>query len=219
MRKHTNKILIILAGLVFFISDAFAQFEISPYTGYMFGGRGYGYYIDVNISDGQNFGIIGDIPVYPGVQAELMYNRMVSRASVWDYREKETEVFDIASEYFMIGALKDVDYGKVKPFGIFLLGIAAHTPQRTQYNNKISFAMTLGGGVKIFPTEFLGIRLQGRLLAPLYLSGIGLGCGIGTGGAGCGGGVGMSSTLLQGDFSAGIILILKGRQASGTSTY
>ena len=108
-------------------------------------------------------------------------------------------------------------HGKIKPYGVFLLGISAHSPQNAKYNNKISFAFALGGGVKIFITDNIGIRLQGRLLAPLYLSGVGLGCGIGTGGASCGGGVGLSSTLLQGDFNAGLILVLAGKKQPATT--
>ena len=218
MKNHSNRILIPLAAILLFASDAFSQFEITPYTGYMFGGRGYGYYVDVNIADGQNFGVMGDITLFPGLQVELMYNRMVSRATAWDYRENEQEVFDLASEYFLAGGLKEMDYGRIKPFGVFLMGVAAHSPQNTQYNNKISFAFGLGGGVKIFITDVIGIRLQGHLLAPLYVSGIGLGCGIGTGGASCGGGVGLSSTLLQGDFSGGIIISLSGNRGSAGMT-
>ena len=210
--------LIAIVALVLIASDTFSQFEITPYTGYMFGGRGYGYYVDVDIADGQNYGIIGNISIYPDVQVELMYNRMVSLATVWDYRQNEQERFDLASEYFMVGGLKQFDYGRVKPFGVFLLGLAAHSPQQTQYNNKLSFSIGFGGGVKIFITDFLGIRLQGRFLLPLYLSGAGLGCGIGTGGASCGGGVGLSSTLIQGDFSGGLILVLSGRSQSTGST-
>ena len=202
---HGRIIAVIVMGL-FFGTEAFAQFEITPYTGYMFGGRAYGYYNEVDISDGQNFGIHGNIEVYPGVEIELMYNRMVSSAVAWSYLDSERYHFDLASEYFMVGALKSIDYGRGKPFFVFTGGIAAHTPQDKQFSNQIAFAINLGAGVKIYLTEHLGIRLQGRMLTPLYLSGIGMGCGIGTGGASCGGGVGLSSTLIQGDFSGGIIV-------------
>jgi hypothetical protein len=197
-----------------FTSDVFSQTEITTYTGYMFGGRGYGYYTDINISDGQNFGIQLDFTLMRDVQVELSYTRLVSKATAWDYRENEQEIFDLASEYFMVGALYQLDYGRFKPFGMVLGGIAAHSPQRTNYNNKISGAISLGAGIKIFITDMVGIRLQGRLLTPLYLSGVGLGCGIGTGGASCGGGVGLSSTLIQGDFNGGLILRFGGTSSA-----
>ena len=208
MKIHKNKIILSLAALFVFAFDAFSQLEITPYTGYMFGGRGYGYYIDINIDDGQNWGIQLDIPLNSDIQVELMYNRLVSNANIWDYREQEREIISLASEYFMAGGLYQMDYGRIKPFGLIMGGIAAHSPRQTNYNNKISFALSLGAGLKIFITDFLGIRVQGRLLTPLYVSGLGLGCGIGTGGASCGGGVGLSSTLIQGDFNGGIILRL-----------
>jgi len=214
--KHVHgRFLAVIVMSLLFGTEAFSQFEITPYTGYMFGGRAYGYYNEVDIQNGQNFGIHGNIEVYPGVEIELMYNRMVSEAVAWNYLDSEQHRFDLASEYFMVGALKYLDYGKVRPFFVFTGGVSVHTPQDAGFSNKVAGAINLGAGVKIFLTDYLGIRLQGRMLTPLYFSGVGVGCGIGTGGAGCGGGVGLSSTLIQGDFNGGIILRLGG--SSGTA--
>jgi len=210
---HSRIIAVILLTLTFG-AEAFTQFEITPYTGYMFGGRAYGYYNEVKISDGQNFGIHGNMEVYPGIEVELMYTRLVSNAVAWSYRESGQYTFDLASQYFMVGALKYLEFGKVRPFFVFTGGISAHSPQDPELSDKIAGAINLGAGVKIFLTDYLGIRLQGRILTPLYFSGIGLGCGIGTGGAGCGGGVGLSSTLIQGDFSGGIIVRISGGSAA-----
>jgi hypothetical protein len=217
MKNHINKLSVLILAIVLFSTDVFAQFEITPYTGYFFGGRARGYYGEANIADGQNWGIIGDIQIYQDVYVELMYSRLVSSALFWDYRDGERQYIDLASEYFMVGGKYQFDFGRVKPFGTLLGGVSAHSPQTPGYNNKLSFALGLGGGLKIMITDFLGIMGQGRLLLPLYVSGVGLGCGIGTGGAGCGGGVGLSSTVIQGDFNAGIVLVFGSRP--GTTTF
>ena len=55
-------------------------------------------------------------------------------------------------------------------------------------------------------SEKVGIRLQGRLLMPMYFAGVGLPAGTG------GGGVSVNSAIpiLQGDLTAGLVLQLGG---------
>jgi|GEM_PF-6959611 len=53
------------------------------------------------------------------------------------------------------------------------------------------------------------------MLLPLQFGSGGLYCGIATGGSGCSVGVGASSTIIQGDFSAGIVLKLEPAEVGG----
>ena len=64
--------------------------------------------------------------------------------------------------------------------------------------------------MKYFFTDVVGIKVQARLLMPLYFGGVGIGCGIGTGGANCGGGATFGSEIIQGDFTGGVVLRLGG---------
>ncbi len=78
------------------------------------------------------------------------------------------------------------------------------SPEDTKYETNIYAAMNFSGGVKIYLSEKLGLRLQGRLLMPLYVSGGGFY--VGTGGAGVS--VGAGVPILQGDLSAGLIIVI-----------
>ena len=66
------------------------------------------------------------------------------------------------------------------------------------------FSFSFGGGAKLFFTDNIGIRLQGRLFIPLYFNG-----GYIYGG-GSGGGIALSggAYLIQGDLTAGLIFAL-----------
>jgi len=64
--------------------------------------------------------------------------------------------------------------------------------------------MTLGGGVKIWLSDRIGIRAQGRLLLPMMWAGAGLS--VGTGGTGFS--LGAGTAMVQGDFTGGLIIAL-----------
>jgi len=75
-------------------------------------------------------------------------------------------------------------------------------------SDHVSFSAALGGGVKFFFSDRIGIRLQGRLLLPMYFSGGGLFVGIGSGGTSSGVSVSTGVLAVQGDFSGGLIIRL-----------
>ena len=90
----------------------------------------------------------------------------------------------------------------IRPFGAFTLGTTYFTPQEGGYQDEWKFSMTLGGGVKIWFSDRVGIRLQGRLMLPMFWGGAGFS--VGTGGSGfyLGGG----TSMVQGDFTGGLII-------------
>ena len=95
---------------------------------------------------------------------------------------------------------------RIKPFGTIAVGLTVWSPKSSQYNSKTQFSATVGGGLKIWLTDVVGIRLQGNMLMPMVWNGVGFGCGIGTGGSGCGGNVYTRVTPFQGEFSGGLII-------------
>jgi hypothetical protein len=88
---------------------------------------------------------------------------------------------------------------------MFSLGASRFDPTE-QNEDAWRFAVALGVGIKYFFTDAVGIRLQARMLMPLYFGGVGFGCGIGTGGSSCGGGAYFGTEILQGDFTGGVVI-------------
>jgi hypothetical protein len=194
-------ILSLLTTLFLVPQQAFSQkgIELSGYTGWMLGGKVNLYNGSLKIEDGQNWGITLSLPIAPGMKAELMYNRLVSDLTVREYGNTPYVYTKVATQYFHVGAVKEVmPEGVVRPYGTGSLGAAVFSDREGFDSDKWRFSVGLGGGLKIFPTERIGFRLQARMLVPLYFNGLWLGTG--------GGGVSTSSTIVQGDFTGGVIL-------------
>ena len=101
-----------------------------------------------------------------------------------------------------------MDMDNIKPYGSFTLGTTYFIPQSAAgeitYSDSWKFSVTLGGGVKIWMSDRVGIRLHGRLMLPMFWGGAGFS--VGTGGAGFT--VGASTSMVQGDLGAGLIIAL-----------
>ena len=108
--------------------------------------------------------------------------------------------------YYMLGILKTLmEHEKFVPYGLFNIGVSNFNPQEDPAN-PVRFSIGLGLGARYFFTPMIGIRLQARLLMPLYFGGVGFGCGIGTGGSSCGGGAYFGVEIFQGDFTGGVVI-------------
>ncbi len=182
------------------------RFEVSPFTGFMLGGRVNYYNGYLKFEDGQDWGVILDVNVSYEQQIELSYSRLNTSVVQHSYTNVEKIIDKMTIDYIQLGSLYqfDINHDAFIPFFAGTLGATVFTAQDGGYAQTTTFSITLGGGVKIFPTEHFGIRLQARLLLPMQWGGMGIGCGTG----GCGGGVYTSTTIAQGDFTAGIIIKL-----------
>jgi hypothetical protein len=181
--------------------------EITPFYGWMFGGSLSVREGDLNIKDNDNFGIAVDIelPYGGGKQLELLWVMQNSRLDLKRYPSGITEtLFDIVTHYFHIGGVYGVRQGNVMPFGSLTLGATLFHPKEEDVSDEWRFSATFGLGAKIYVSERVGLRLQGRLMMPFQWGGGGLWCGTG----GCSAGVGTSTTILQGDLTGGLIILL-----------
>jgi len=209
-----NKIqLAIIVFLLGIAAPGFGQsIELTPYGGWMFGGKFRAYEGEVKIGDNPNYG--GILGIRNGnTILELQYFRMYSEASLRVYGSfVGSELFEITSEYYHIGAtqlapLSDV----VEGFGSLSLGLTRYDP-KTQVpvlgfipGDEWFFSAMFGAGLRVNVSERVGLRFQGRLMAPMRFSGLGLFCGTGSG---CSVGAGSYAAIIQGDFSGGLILKL-----------
>ncbi len=214
IRKSKSLVLIGLLGVLFFSPmNSQSQVELTPFGGYMFNGKVKFIQGDLNIGNGADYGVILGIPVRYGVIAELSYTRSEATAK-WqpsfgyeqDYPYTQ---FGVNINYFQVGAIKEMEieqdfYG----FAGFTLGAAYYNTTQKNLADLWRFAFGVNAGLKYFFNDHIGIRVQGRMLFPIYAGGVGAFCGIGTGGSSCGLTFGGSSLVLQGDLSGGIVFRL-----------
>ena len=139
--------------------------------------------------------------------AEISYMRSDTEGYFRPYNISTEPGEDIAvsSNYIQIGGLQEVDMGRIRPFGTLAVGTVIWAPKDYD-GTKWQFAFSLGGGLKIWLTDNIGLRAQGSMMMPLVWNGAGFGCGIGSGGSSCGGSVYTRITPFQGEFSGGIII-------------
>ena len=201
--------------LLVLATPALAQVELSAFGGYQFGGRADADLGDLTAKDGLNFGLAIDVPVRPGLMAEVLWIHQESRLRLDEpgaFSDRRT-LFDMGIDYFHAGAIAYVENGPVVPFGSFALGATWFNPQGVDVSGEWRFSISVGGGVKYFLNEKVGIRLQGHLLMPMQWSGGGMWCGTSTG---CAVSIGSGTVILQGEFSGGLVFKL-GQPGRGAS--
>jgi len=176
--------------------------EITPFVGYQFGGKirvrdGY-----LKVKDDVNFGFVLDITLRPGAQLEFMYSRQSTVMRADTFYNPEEMLFDMAMEYYQIGGLYEVYRADmIRPFGVMTLGLAHLSPKPNEISSEVRFAFGLGGGVKVFPSQHFGLRLEGRLHFPFISGGTGFWCGLP---GGCAVTVG-GELMVQASLNAGLI--------------
>lgn len=197
--------LIIIATLISLTS--FAQVEIVPFVGYMFGGSMNFYEGKYKVADGMDYGVSLIVPVRDVVDVEINYTRMDSYgrftayAGYPGYSDQQT---DMATNYFQIGTIKALSLSNpnITPFGSFSLG--ATWFDMADYEDRVLFSIAAGLGAKIMFSERVGIMVRGRLMLPMFFGGVGFYAG--TGGSGLS--LNSYAALIQGDFNAGLVFKL-----------
>lgn len=210
---------IIGIALLFFLTlDLMAQVELSGFGGWLWTGSIPAYRQDIKISDEGNYGATIGVQIRDEMLVEFEWNHTDNKATFREYRLDGTlgDIYNvpIRLNYYMLGFNYLVTYNEpVVPYGIVNVGILStqSDPYSTvSGNSNTYFTAGLGGGLRYYVSDNIGIKLQARLLLPMQFGGVGFGCGIGTGGSGCGAGVSTYTNIIQGDFTGGIVLKLGG---------
>jgi hypothetical protein len=149
---------------------AFAQpgrFEITPTAGYRLEGdfdarSGDAFDPDLNIKVDES-AVFGLIPLAPNWQLEILANRQQS--SFIEDRgllTPATTLGDVDLTIVQGGFLFQWGEGQVSPFVVATAGLTRIDPQFDDLESDDRFSASLGGGVKLFFSGNLGLRLEAR---------------------------------------------------------
>lgn len=197
------------------------QVEVTPLFGYQMGAS-------VNTIDGKlrykpgaSYQLGLSFDVIDVTEIELSYNFSKSYLTFDNWYSNPDWLtgnrIDANYHFYQLNIIKGIRYGAIKPYGLISLG-AAHMvfTDKSQFDGNGSdvwrFAFNLGLGAKIFVTERIGLRIQGKINAPVS----GVGFGVGCGGGGCGSGVSTTSFFVQGEVQGGLVVVLKPADAYAT---
>lgn len=210
------KKILVFALVLICTQDLMAQVEISGFGGWLWTGKIPAWRQDIKVSDKGNYGAAIGYYIREEMLVQFEWNHTDNSATFREYNLDGSlgDIYNVPLRlnYYMLGFNYLVTYNEpIVPYGIVNLGIlsAQSDPySNVSGNSNTYFAAGLGGGLRYYVSDRIGIKLQARLLLPMQFGGVGFGCGIGTGGAGCGAGVSTYTNIIQGDFTGGIVLKL-----------
>jgi len=179
-----------------------AGVEVTPFAGLRFGGA----FQDTNtgnqisLDESGSYGLVLDVDLDPDRQIEIYLSRQSTTLSA-DGTFTGNPLFDLTVEYYHVGGLYliDVQNDRVRPFVSGTLGLTRMNPQGEGLSTETRFSLAIGGGVKLFITDHLGLRLDARgIFTALNSSGTVF----------CSGGCAISvqsSGFVQGELGAGLV--------------
>ena len=147
-----------------------ARFEVTPFAGYRlssevedFADIGFDNPSDVEIDESPTYGLIFDIPLSRYWQLELSASLQNTAFSADEGLLSPSEdLGDVDIGLYQAGFVLQWGDGQVHPFAVASLGLARIEPDLVALDAENYLAGTFGGGVKIFFSENVGLRLEAR---------------------------------------------------------
>lgn len=145
------------------------KIELTPYVSYRFGGevRDEDFHRDRNnstdIEESEAYGVTLDVPITRGLSLELLVSRQQTQAQFDEgLFEPSFDLGDIDVTYGHVGVLYQWNLGQVNPFVVGSIGGTLFDPSFPGADEETRLSIGLGGGVKLFFSEHVGVRLEGR---------------------------------------------------------
>ena len=199
---------VVLFATLLPVSASAADIEVTPFAGYTMGGQ----FTDavtgktLSFDDTSSYGIMVDFKQPLDKEGgeswiELYYSRQQTKLKADQGPFFGDPLFDVNIEYFHLGGTYGQATGKMKLFVVGTFGATHMTPEGEGLHAETKFSLSLGGGVKLYLSEHVGIRLDARWFGTLFN---------GSGSAFCSGGACLIN--VQGDMlsqysaNAGVIL-------------
>lgn len=154
----------VAASIVACAAPARAQsVEVSPFYGYLFGNDLFEAFVGRTDVDGAPaIGAVVDVPLYPGFQIEGLFSHQAADVVVPPLGPLGRPLLArVSVDHFQAGGLQEYGGPRARPF---LTGTLGLTHFNIEGDHEIRFTLAAGGGVKLFPLQRVGVRLDGRVL-------------------------------------------------------
>ncbi len=202
IRSCAPLVLLLLAAALTPDAVAQATSEITPVVSWVVGGSGTVPNGRIHIDNGIAYGVVFGTKAEKNVNAEFAYSLFPTQGHFNPSSGSNPVTLDMTVHYLQFGAAYHALTGSTQPFIATGCGVALFRPNGGAYGHDLRFAVSATVGVKVFPQEHIGLRLQARVYLPVYFSRGGFWGDVGGTGGGLNGGV----RMVQGDLGAGIIV-------------
>ena len=162
MRRTAITVIACLAGHAFPLR---AQgIEVAPFGGYRFGGDFFELITrqPVDLDGAPVLGLAFDVPYSDGLQIEGLFTHQHAHVSTPGNPFGPPAHWHITVDHWQGGGLQEFGRGRARPFLTGLLGLTRYAAEG---ENEIRFTLSGGGGVKLFPSSRVGLRLDSRVFA------------------------------------------------------
>ena len=181
------------------------KFEIVAQYGYSFGALIYTGSGEIRLDPGAWYGGALDFYLKRDIMLELSYYYRTSSltqrgGNAWEPGFSDN-LGNQTTNYIQVGSIKTFRKDKIAPFLGGNIGLGWFSSDVPGSSTSTFFTVSGLGGAKIYLSEHFGLRLQGRLILPIFWGSVGFYCG----GGGCGAGVGGTGTV-EGELSGGLFL-------------
>ena len=165
-----------------YVEPSAKTFEITPYAGLFWSSRVNGSSGTLAFDVAPEAGIVLGIPLDWRSQLELVYlfARPQARFAATSAFFASSPAFPVTTQYLQLGGTTTFDQGTIEPFLAGGLGLAWFSPgsvevagagmMTIQPQDTWLFAFHLGGGVKWWISEVIGLRFEARFLMPVLFS-------------------------------------------------
>jgi len=172
MWRKTALALVVMGVLA--VPEAWAQkFEIAPFAGYRTGGSFNAEAEErtkITVDGGAAYGFSAGVGLDESWQIEFIWSRseteMAERPP--DFASPAIKLYDANVDMYHVNLLWQ--YGlaqdRFRPFAFGGLG-ATHFKPEEGFSSETRFSLGFGGGIKLFISDNLGVRVQGRLIPTL----------------------------------------------------
>jgi len=149
--------------------------EITPFGGYRFGGDFFELITGqpVDLDGSVSFGAAVDIPLprSDGFQIEGVFSHQQADLTIQPTQHGPVTIARATVDHWLGGGLQEFGGDRVRPFLTGMLGLTRYAGDG---DSEIRFTLSAGGGVKLFPTRHIGVRLDGRVYTTFVEADVGL---------------------------------------------
>ena len=178
------------------------QTEITPLVSWAVGGSASVPRGTVALDNGLAYGAVLGARVEKDVNVEFTYEYLPTKGHFNSSSGTGSRTLDMSVHLLQFGAAYHVLTDRIQPFMSTTAGAVLFRPNGGAYGSDFRLAFSAIFGIKFFPADNVGLRLQARVLLPVYFSQGGFWSRV----EGTGGGINSGIRMVQPDLGGGIVI-------------
>lgn len=162
------------------------DFEITPTGGFRFGGsfEDLDQGVSADLDDEASFGLILNLRESSNTQWELIYSRQNTAVDTQNLAFPEPKL-DVDFQALQIGGTYLAEGVRARPYVAATVGGTYVSPGLGGLDSDTFWSFSIGGGLQLFPSQRVGLRLEARAWGTLLSSSSDLFCASGAQGGVC----------------------------------